>query len=98
MDDPFEHWPRTEAGELEEPALLEITADFEAYAGLTLSKLEAYGIPVVSRYGQRGEVGRMLGGFSTAGARIYVPKSLLEDARELMRPVEDNEEYEEEQT
>lgn len=92
MDDSFANWPRTETGEPEEPALLEIEPDFEAYAGLTLSKLEAYGIPVVTRCSQRGEVGRLMGGFSTAGVKIYVPRSLLADARELMRPLEEDDE------
>ena len=89
MEDPLKNWPKNPDGTPEPPALLETDADFEAYGGLILSKLEAYGIPVVTRYGKNGQLGRVLGGFSAAGVEIFVPRSLLEDAKELLRPAPD---------
>ena len=88
-DDPLKNWPKGPDGEPEEPALLDNQPDFESYAGLTLSRLEAFGIPALTRLSQRGQVGRLFGGFSTAGVDIYVPKSRLDEAKELLLPVED---------
>lgn len=97
MDDPFKNWPRGSDGEPVSPALLTTDSDFEAYGGLVTSKLESYGIPFFTRCGKNGQVGRVIGGFSAAGLEIYVPQDLLEDAKELLRPVPGAEAEEEEE-
>ena len=45
--------------------------------------LEAYGIPCLKIYPGDGSFGKLILGMSVQGVDIYVPQSLLEDARAL---------------
>ena len=81
-------WPLLPDGRPEPEALLEQAPDFESYAGLTLSKLAAAGIPARVDAGQRGGVCKLFGGFSPTGVSIYIPASRLEEAKLLLRPVD----------
>ena len=81
-------WPLLPDGRPEPEVLLERAPDFESYAGLTLSRLAAAGIPARVDAGQRGGVCKLFGGFSPTGVDIYVPAGRLEEAKLLLRPVD----------
>ena len=51
---------------------------------LTLNLLEAYGIPHVSEYPNDGLFGKMIMGFPPAGIEVFVPETMLEDARNIL--------------
>ena len=55
----------------------------------------SYDIPVLRRYEKDGTLGKVVLGFSGYGVQLYVPASRLEEARELMKPVDEAAEKEE---
>ena len=74
-------WPVDAQGEKEKAVLLTSTFDSTADADMLISLLAAYRI----------------NGFSGYGASLYVPASLLEDAKEILeaQPVEEPEDPQE---
>ena len=51
---------------------------------LTLSLLEAYGIPTVCEYPNNGLFGKLILGYPAAGLDIFVPETLLGEARDIL--------------
>jgi len=74
-------WPKGEDGEPEAPAFLVHRSCVDMDDELTVSQLEGSGIPSVRKYGNSATV---ILGMSAMGADIYVPQSLLADARTLI--------------
>ena len=58
---------------------------------ITISMLHAFGIPVLQRYPGDGQLGKVVLGFSGYGSDLYVPESMLEQAKELIAPSEETE-------
>ena len=56
--------------------------------------LEAYGIPCLRQFPKDGSFGRVVLGMSGNGADIYVPETMLEDAKNL---ISEDGEYDDEQ-
>ena len=73
--------------------LLMQTFDSPADTDMIISLLAAYGIPCFKYYDLDGGAGKVINGFSGYGASLYVPASLLEDAKEILEaePVEEPE-------
>ena len=66
-------------------------------AGMTVEMLRAYGIPVMKKYDEKdGTLGKVLFGTPSGGVGLYVPESMLEDAKNLLAPVEESTRNEEE--
>ena len=93
-------WPNSETGEPAPPAFL-----ISLYGGpldteLTLNLLEAYGIPYLYEYPRNGMVGKLFMGQSSSGIEVFVPETLLEDARNIINAdiIDESEEHEEEFT
>ena len=79
----LENWPRTPEDEPEEPAFLCTRASVDLSDKLLMNMLQAYDIPVLSMERGNGNLGRLVLGISGYGTDLYVPKSLLDDARQL---------------
>ena len=77
-------WPRRENGEPEEPAYLCLRSCNDLADQLTVNMLKAYGIPCLCMERAEGSLGRVVLGISGYGVEIYVPSSLLEDAKALI--------------
>jgi len=77
-------WPRDAAGEPEEPVFLEHITGTELDVKMAVSLLVSFGIPVLYKYPNDGEFGKLLFGFAGPGVDVYVPASRLEDARGLL--------------
>ena len=77
-------WPRKEDGETEEPAYLCLRSCNDMADQLTMNMLRAYGIPCLCMERAEGSLGRVVLGISGYGVEIYVPASLLEDAKALI--------------
>lgn len=92
-------WPKKENGDMIAPAFLTHAGGAPGDTEVTLSLLQAYGIPAVCRYPNDGEFGKLIAGRATGGVDIYVPETLLSDAKDILNAdiVEDNgiEEFEE---
>ena len=86
-------WPIDAQGEKEKAVLLTSTFDSTADADMLISLLAAYRIPCFKYYELDGGAGKVINGFSGYGASLYVPASLLEDAKEILeaQPVEEPE-------
>ena len=79
----YERWPKDENGEPEEPVFLGTAVNQNLFDELTVTMLEAYGIPCLKRYPGDGTFGKIILGMSGQGTEIYVPKSMVEDAANL---------------
>lgn len=79
----LERWPKDENGEPERPALLCNRKNLDFGDELTVNMLEAYGVPCLRLYPGDGGFGKLILGMSGQGSDIYVPGSMLEDARAL---------------
>jgi hypothetical protein len=86
-------WPCQEDGTPVKPAFLTHVGGSELDMQVTLSLLDAYGIPAIDRYPNDGDFGRIVIGHAGGGTDIYVPETMLEEARDIL-----NAEIVEEQT
>ena len=88
----FDAWPKTADGTPEEPAFLVHCSPLDMEAAMIQSMLEAYGIPSTQHYPGDGAFGKVMLGVSGSGTDIYVPKSRLAEAQELLKgePEEDD--------
>ena len=87
----YEAWPRTENGETEEPAFLTHCGPLDFEAEMIQSMLEAFEIPSIRTLPGDGAFGEVILGMSGNGVDIFVPKSMLETAQELMKGEPDDE-------
>ncbi len=76
-----EHWPTEPDGRPQQAALL-IAAQSELGGGadVLLSMLSGCGIPAF----KSGSLGKVIFGFAGRGVDIYVPQSMLEDAKAIL--------------
>lgn len=82
-------WPLGDDGKAVNPALLMTVSGSQVDYEMALAQLRSYGIPSVRDFPAAGEVAKIIFGFSGTGMDIYVPENMVEIARELMKPVED---------
>ena len=80
----YNRWPKDASGEPEEPVLLTTAINNNLYDEMTVSMLEAYGIPCMIRYPGNGSFGKVILGMSGEGTEIFIPRSMLEDAAALL--------------
>ena len=88
----YERWPKDADGNPESPVLLASRSSVDMSAELLVNMLEAYQIPCLTLYPGDGGFGRVVLGMSGPGVDIYVPESLLSDAKELCKGDSNNEE------
>ena len=86
-------WPLEENGEKVKAIRLQDTLDSPADSDMIISLLEAYGIPCFKYYDKDGGAGKVINGFSGYGAALYVPQTMLDDARNILnaKAVEEDE-------
>lgn len=61
----------------------------DSQADLLTEMLRSYDIPVIRQYDKDGTLGKVVLGFSGYGVSLYVPESLLEDAQNLTKPIDE---------
>ena len=88
-DDLAERWPKGEDGKPERAVFLTDATEADAQANMLIEMLRSYGIPAAKHYAKDGTLGKVVLGFSGYGVGLYVPESMLEDARALLTPVDD---------
>lgn len=96
-NDLSERWPKMPDGSGEPPAFLTFSTDEGNAADMTVEMLRAYGIPALKDYGENGTLGKVILGTPTGGVALYVPEHMLEDARNLITPIDETIPNEEEQ-
>lgn len=80
----YEKWPRTADGQTEEPAFLVHCSPLDMEADMIQSMLGSYNIPCLRRLPGDGAFGELILGMSGNGVDLYVPQSMLEDAKALL--------------
>ena len=85
-------WPKDADGKPEEPAFLCTRSCTDLSDQLLMNMLSAYDIPSLRMERGDGGLGRVVLGISGFGVDIYVPKSLLADARILCEGEAEHEE------
>jgi hypothetical protein len=74
-------WPRDGSGDFEEAAFLKHCTSVDLADEMLANMLDAYGVPCVRRYPGDGGLGRVMLGMSGMGTDLFVPKSMLETAK-----------------
>ncbi len=77
-------WPKEENGDPVAPVFLKHIGGSQMDIELTLSLLEAYGIPAVSQYPNNGAFGRVMIGHAGGGVDLYVPRTLVDEANDIL--------------
>ena len=77
-------WPNDENGEAIPPAFLIHIFGGPLDMELTLNLLDAYGIPHIGEYPNNGLFGKLILGRSPGGMEVFVPETMLEDAKNLL--------------
>ena len=86
-NDLLQRWPKSADGTPEEPALLTVAMDTNAETDMLCAMLRSYDIPVLRKYEGEGSFGKIVLGMPGSGTWLYVPSSMLEDAKNLIRPM-----------
>ena len=74
-NDLLQRWPKSADGTPEEPALLTVAMDTNAETDMLCAMLRSFGKIVL--------------GMPGSGTWLYVPSSMLEDAKNLIRPIDE---------
>lgn len=63
-------------------------------AEIIIAKLKSYGIPVLKKSKGTGEIMEIYTGVNLYGIDIYVPTDMLDLAKELLKPVDEEDDLE----
>lgn len=85
-------WPLDAGGEYIEPAFLTTRSGLDFDAEAVVGMLGAFGIPCLQRYPNNGEFGKLIMGVPGTGVDLYVPATMLEDAKALLEGEPDDDE------
>ena len=77
-------WPKKADGELVTPAFLMHSGGNPLDTEMTVGLLEAYGVPVVCQYPNDGEFGKLIIGYAAGGVDLFVPETMLDEAKDIM--------------
>ena len=77
-------WPKDENGKDIPPVYLTHCVQTQMELEITVNMLQAYGIPVVTRDPGDGSFGRVILGMSGTGCDLFIPETMLEDAKNLL--------------
>lgn len=80
----LELWPKSTSGQPEAPAFLQHCSCMNIADEMLINRLRSFGIPAVKQYPANGGFDTVLFGMSNEGTDIYVPASMLEDAKALL--------------
>lgn len=86
-------WPRDDSGEPITPAYLGTYSQMDMADTVLISMLDAYGIPCIKRFPHYGGFGNFIIGMSAEGVELFIPETMLADAKALMEgEITENEE------
>ncbi len=88
-------WPKDDNGEPVAPAFLTTVTGTQMDYELAISLLTSFGIPTLRDFPANAGLAKIVLGFAGTGMDVYVPENMLEFAREIMKPVDLDEEVEE---
>ena len=80
----LDDWPTDENGDKVKPAFLMHVGGAPMDMDIELNVLEAYNIPTILKYPNNGEFGKLIIGHAGAGTDIFVPETMLDDAKNIL--------------
>lgn len=83
-------WPFTEDGKPERSVYLTHRSSVDMEDDMLVNMLFAYGIPAIKCYPENGQLGKVVLGISGGGSDIFVPFSMLEEAKALIGGTSDD--------
>jgi len=86
-------WPEQHDDKPVAPAFLTHLRATDMEGQIVVTMLESAEIPVVTQYPNNGSFGRVVLGFSGTGVDLYVPETMLEDAKALIEHQFDEEDF-----
>ena len=86
------NWPRTEDGGYVGAAYLTSCSQLDMSDAIITGMLDSFEIPYVKRYPHYGGFGNMMLGVSAEGVDIFVPETMLEDAKNILEGESEDEE------
>lgn len=78
-----DRWPQASDGSPVQPAFLQHCTEQDMEADMLVNLLEAYGIPCIKVYPDDGKFGKLVLGMSGTGVDLFVPETLLDDAKNI---------------
>jgi hypothetical protein len=82
-------WPVGDDGQPVPPALLTTVTGSRLDYEMTLSLLHSFGVPTIESFTSGGSLAKEILGFAGTGMDVLVPETMLELARELLKPVDE---------
>lgn len=85
-------WPTDDEGNPVKPARLTTVTGNQLDYQLLLAELKSFGVPVVGTFTADGTLAKLVLGFAGTGMDVLVPETMVDLARELLKPVDGGEE------
>ena len=90
--DLLDRWPKGENGECDVPAYLTSCSQLDMSDTILTGLLDSCGIPYFRRFPHYGGFGKLVLGMSAEGVDIFVPASMLEEAKNIIEGESEDEE------
>lgn len=87
-----EKWPRDERGGFVGAAYLTTCSQLDMGDAIITGVLDSFDIPYVKKYPHYGGFGNLMLGVSAEGVDIFVPETMLEEAKNILEGEAENEE------
>lgn len=84
-------WPTYDDGSPVKPVRLMTVTGSQLDYQMVITQLQSFGVPVVGTFTADGTLARLILGFAGTGMDVLVPETMAELARELLKPVEEEE-------
>ena len=88
----LEKWPKDENGELVAAAHLTSCSQLDMSDAILTGVLDSCNIPYFKRFPHYGGFGNLMMGMSAEGVDIFVPETMLEEAKNILEGESENEE------
>jgi len=85
-------WPKDENGEYVAAAFLTTCSQLDMGDAIVTGMLDSFDIPYVKKFPHYGGFGNLMLGVSAEGLDIFVPETMLEDARNILEGESEDEE------
>ncbi len=84
-------WPTDDDGSPVKPVRLMTVTGNQLDYQMVITQLKSFGVPVVGTFTADGTLAKLIFGFAGSGMDVIVPETMADLARELLKPVEGEE-------
>ena len=81
-------WPSYDDGTPVKPVRLMTVTGSQLDYQMVITQLQSFGVPVVGTFTAEGTLAKLIFGFAGTGMDVIVPETMADLARELLKPVE----------